>query len=229
MRNNDDSISEEHFHQKEAYNNYLKVFASPIPFIDTIYKDLYYIFSEDENLTRASLGDFYFEKYLNQVNENLLYIEAELAKYADRKNLAGDEQDYLFYHKKFLENRIEELMVENDHSKIRTVKGKAYENHAWFKVGVILATGEMEQYYTANRKDIKAGYTAPKIAAELGDKKYEKYILATMKRYPKSNTNWDKNIYNSPEKMKKIINYCQENHLAIIQEFTIELSDDDES
>lgn len=99
----------------------------------------------------------------------------------------------------------------------------AYKKEVWFKVGVLLASGKMAKYYTINSDGImylKNSYTSPTVAEELGDKKYDKVILATLRNYNLKNTNANKNIFNSRDKMLKIISHCNEEDLAVIPYFT---------
>lgn len=99
---------------------------------------------------------------------------------------------------------------------------KTYKNQVWFKVGVKLASGKMSKYYTIDSKGImclKSSYTAPLVAIELGDKKYEKDVLGTLQNYGPENKNANKNIFNSRDKMMKIIEHCNENNIPVIPYF----------
>lgn len=95
------------------------------------------------------------------------------------------------------------------------------ENKIWFKVGLLFANGTMEKYYNVNDKGVlsfKDNFTVPKIAKELGNVKYNKYILGTIQNYSIKN-NGDKNIFNSRDKMEKIIAYCKQRRIDIIPYF----------
>lgn len=107
---------------------------------------------------------------------------------------------------------------------------EAYKKEVWFKVGVLLASGKMHKYYTIDSKGImrlKDSYTAPRVAEEIEDKKgdvekvkkYDKVVLATLKNYGPENTNANKNIFNSRDKMAKIIEHCKENGIPVIPHF----------
>ncbi|WP_134391459.1 hypothetical protein [Flavobacterium psychrophilum] len=211
--------NEDYNHQEKAYHNYLRAFYPTILFKETIYKDLYSTLI-DENLTRASMGDYYYEKYLNKINENIKKIEIEITNYIEINSLKDDAKEYLLYFKPILEIKTLELLIRINQTKEPVTTDKdTYKSEVWFKVGLLFARGEMEKFYTENRKDIKDEYSAPKIAEELGNIHYQKTILATMKEYTKSNSNGNKNIYNSLERMKKIINHCNEKQINIIPEF----------
>ncbi|MFH4969326.1 hypothetical protein V8G61_14065 [Gaetbulibacter sp. M240] len=100
---------------------------------------------------------------------------------------------------------------------------KTFKDELWFKVGVKLASGQMAKYYTVDSKGImhlKYSYTAPRVAEELGDKKWEKDVLATLKNYGPESSNANKNIFNSRDKMIKIIDYCKEKGIPVISHFT---------
>ncbi|MDT8413720.1 MAG: hypothetical protein RQ875_14750, partial [Vicingaceae bacterium] len=90
-----------------------------------------------------------------------------------------------------------------------------YKDNLWFKFGLLLATGRMNEYLSPNKTVLKSNYSAPKIAKELGNESFEKYILATINNYSLNNSNANKNIFNSRDKMLKIINHCEINNLAI--------------
>lgn len=108
----------------------------------------------------------------------------------------------------------------------QTSKKLEIEKNIWFKVGLLFANGTMEKYYSVTNNNllkVKDKFTAPKIADELGDKGYNKYILATIQNYPKNNKNWDKNIFNSREKMEMIIEYCKGKNIPVIPYFSSRL------
>jgi hypothetical protein len=121
--------------------------------------------------------------------------------------------------------RIIEFITENDNSigynneTIKKVRVTKYKSSLWFKVGLLFARGELNKYYNQNKTGFKSGYSAPKVAAELGNDKYDKNILATVNNYPKENSNAVKNIYNSKDKMDKIINHCNDNNTVIDEYF----------
>lgn len=94
-----------------------------------------------------------------------------------------------------------------------TIKGQNL-----FKVGLLFATGEMNKYFTVNKNNVTSineGYSAPKIAAELKNEPYNKWILATINNYKPNNSNSNKNIFNSPAIMTMIIEHCKDNGLTI--------------
>lgn len=97
-----------------------------------------------------------------------------------------------------------------------------YKNEVWFKVGLLFASGKMENYYTEVTGGIifKKGYTAPKVAKSLGNINYNKFILASVNNYLPNNPNGNKNIFNSKDKMDKIIKHCGENNIPVIPYFT---------
>lgn len=97
-----------------------------------------------------------------------------------------------------------------------------YKDELLFKVGLLFASGKMEKYYSINNKNktiFKDKYTAPKIANEIGFSNYNKYILATINNYSKEKSNGNKNIFNSLDKMTKIIEHCKENDIEVTPYF----------
>lgn len=101
-----------------------------------------------------------------------------------------------------------------------------YKELAWFKVGLLFASGKMEKFYSVNDKGLtvlKNNYTFPKVASELGDKSLKKDINITINNYGLNNSNGGKNIFNSREKMNKIISHCKENNIAVIPYFLTRL------
>ncbi|WP_281634599.1 hypothetical protein [Flavobacterium luteolum] len=99
-------------HQSIAYSNYIRFFYPDIQWTETIYKDLYDILSKDIGLTLASLGDYFFEKFIFCLNDNLSEIKKKVGDYAQKNSFNDVQKEYIFYHKQFLEKRIDELFVE---------------------------------------------------------------------------------------------------------------------
>lgn len=113
---------------------------------------------------------------------------------------------------KYLDELIEDFGLKNESSI------EAYKNTIWFKVGVLLASGKMDKYYKITKDGglyFNPAFTSPRVAEDLGDIKYDKYILATIKNYQ-----GDKNIFNYRDKMMKIITHCEEQNISVIPYFT---------
>jgi hypothetical protein len=127
--------------------------------------------------------------------------------------LAEDNNKYKEHLTRLLEGKNKPLVNDKEYSNIQ--QDDKYLNEIWFKVGVLIAKGDLNEYYKSNKIGFKEGYSALKVAKELNNIKYEKFILATINNYPSGNSNADKNIYNSKKKMNKIIKYCNENHITI--------------
>jgi hypothetical protein len=122
-------------------------------------------------------------------------------------------------------NRILDFIKHKQESMVpgKAQKEDAYKDDYWFKVGFKLASGQMAKYYTIDSNGImhlKNSYTAPIVAEELGDKNWQKDVLATLNNYSPENKNAHKNIFNSRDKMLKIIAHCKENGISIIPHFT---------
>ena len=88
---------------------------------------------------------------------------------------------------------------------------------------MLFASGKMEKYYTINEKGrttLKHDYSAPSVAIKLGDIRYKKYVSATINNYNVKSSNSDKNIFNSRDKMLKIISHCNEKEIPVTTYFT---------
>lgn len=92
--------------QKRAYSNYLKLFYPNLQWTSTIYKTLFDILNSDLELTKANLGDYFFEQYINDINKNLNRIEKEVLTYVQNNNFDKTQKEHLLYHKPLLEKSI---------------------------------------------------------------------------------------------------------------------------
>jgi hypothetical protein len=100
-----------------------------------------------------------------------------------------------------------------------------YKAQILFKVGLLFAKGEMNKYFTVNSKNstvMNSEYTAPKIAKELGNDRYNKYILASINNYT-DKENGNKNIFNSLDMMTKIISHCKTENIPVDTYFSSRL------
>jgi len=116
-------------HQSNAYSNYIKLFHPSFLSPNTIYRDLYDILSKDLGLTLASLGDYFFEKFVFSLNDNLNKIRDEVNIYSQNNNFNDTQREYIFYHKKFLQNRINDLFKEYNWKKEFNEKEKTMSNY----------------------------------------------------------------------------------------------------
>ena len=99
---------------------------------------------------------------------------------------------------------------------------KNFKNQLLFKVGLLFAEGKVNKYFTLNEKSqtiINSNYSAPKIAKELGNEAFNKYILASLNNYNSLNSNGNKNIFNSKIMMENIIEHCKEEKILIDEYF----------
>nr|WP_315144489.1 hypothetical protein [uncultured Flavobacterium sp.] len=93
-----------------------------------------------------------------------------------------------------------------------------YKTQSLFKVGLLFAKGEMNKYFSVNGKNatvMNSGYTAPKIANELGNESLKKWILASINNYTPDKENGNKNIFNSLDMMTKIISHCEAENIPV--------------
>lgn len=100
-----------------------------------------------------------------------------------------------------------------------TIKpNEKYKTQYLFKVGLLFAKGKLNKYFTVNSKNItvmNSEYTAPKIAKELGNESYKKWILASINNYTPDKENGNKNIFNSFDMMTKIISHCEAENIPV--------------
>lgn len=115
--------------QKKAYSNYLKLFYPNLQWTNTIYRDLYHILDRDLNTTIFSLGDYFFEKLLINIDNNLIKIQDDVDKYTRKNDFDDIQKDHIFYYKSFLENRIVELLKENKLKKKSSIKEEKRITH----------------------------------------------------------------------------------------------------
>ena len=93
-----------------------------------------------------------------------------------------------------------------------------YKTQNLFNVGLLFATGKMNKYFTINNLNeivLNIGLSPLKIATELGNLSFDKYILASKNNYPTDNTNGNKNIFNNLAMMKNIIDHCKAKQIEI--------------
>ena len=200
--------------QKESYLSYIKKrILEDIPFES--HKKII-----DKWVETYALEDLKFP-YLDHKEIKILIASSLDGDYLSQKekHLYKEIQIDFYCHAAIIEKyRILDFI--ND--LLKTDNDKPYKKQVWFKVGILLASGKMSEYYTDNSDGImclKNSYTAPIIAKELGDKKYEKVVLATLQNYGPDNTNANKNIFNSRDKMMKIIEHCEDNNITVISHF----------
>lgn len=95
---------------------------------------------------------------------------------------------------------------------------KDYTKIVWFKVGLLYAENKLEKYIeeceSNGKLSLKAGYSGIKVAEELGDIRYEKYIMGPIGGYKGG-----KNVFDSIKNMEIIINYCKENKIEVCNFF----------
>lgn len=98
------------------------------------------------------------------------------------------------------------------------ISDEVYKNQNLFKVGLFFANGKMNEYLTinGNNKELvsKNGLSPLKIAKELGNPSFEKWILASKNNY-KQGENRVKNIFNNLDMMTKIIDHCKAKKIKI--------------
>lgn len=94
-------------------------------------------------------------------------------------------------------------------------KLKDYTSEVWFRVGVLIASGELEEL-------LKLHGSARKVASYLDLEKSRPYISDS--RYSVQKTGFQRvlrntNIYNDSTKILKIYNHCKENKISMTADF----------
>ncbi len=115
---------------------------------------------------------------------------------------------YKQYYKKVLQ-----LINDIDYSvdnKTEKKEEKSNQDRLWFKVGVYFAEGKIPLV----QKDIPISSTH--LAKHLGNKNYRPYITDSVSDI---NKNSDKNIFNYPNKLIEIKDYCNESRIEICESF----------
>ena len=112
---------------------------------------------------------------------------------------------------KIAKNIREIINIESEKKIAKTQKN--YYEYYWFKIGVLFATGEIYTLLEQNDSN------STEVAKFLGNKNLRPYISDSLG----SNLKSDKNIFSSYDKMIKVISYCEENKLAIKQDFKSKL------
>ncbi|MFB9078415.1 hypothetical protein ACFFLS_16070 [Flavobacterium procerum] len=115
--------------QKRAYSNYVSFFYPDLKWTTTIYKDLYNILDEGLGLTTVSLGDYFLEKFLNTISDNLITIENKVNAYARSKNFDDIQKEHIFYYKPFLENCLNGLLEKYKLKKESKIKKEKIMTH----------------------------------------------------------------------------------------------------
>lgn len=96
----------------------------------------------------------------------------------------------------------------------RVAQGTDNKQPAWFEIGILFATGEMDQYLNESWSDAKSPLSFNDIA--------KKISFPTNRPYISSSVNGnisDKNIFSCPKKMNAIRDYCIENNISICENF----------
>lgn len=172
-----------------------------------------------------------FKNIQTELNYYILkyhYIFCKLSE-EEKKEFKPDVIDHLNNLLKFQEctkyktlfsdtiKQIENDFYNNPQQNVSSKIDEIYKTKNLFKVGLLFAKGEMNKYFTLNSKNsivIKKEYSAPKIAKELGNIKYNKYILASINNYT-DKENGSKNIFNSFDMMTKIISHCNTESITV--------------
>ena len=153
----------------------------------------------------------------NKRDKNLDPYSMSLARsiygYAKDYELIHLEKEFFKFYIISLEKHLEVLLNSLNKIQPEAVKtDEKFKTENLFKVGLLFATGEMNKYFTIKgNNEIVAnnGLSPLKIANELQNPSFEKWILASKNNYSSDNPNGNKNIFNNLDMMTKIINHCK--------------------
>ena len=104
-------LSEEQSYQKSTYENYIKGIKRMKNSINTAYEDIL-LNLESKSFLITCLGNYYYDKYITELHENLNYFEKALFAHIKNNNINGEDKKMLLYCKSKAEDRINELFEE---------------------------------------------------------------------------------------------------------------------
>lgn len=203
----------------DYFNHYIKTkrFGFIVYYSYTLNK-----YSFDSKIKSIIADDF--QNLLNERKELYFYIFNKLSgieKTAFKSKFCDSlEKLKSFQKESFFIELITDLInvIEKDYLKFKksteAVKpDEKYKTQILFKVGLLFAKGDMNKYFDVNNKNttvMKNGLSAPKIAKELKNDSYDKYILATINNYKT-----EKNIFNRLDMMNNIISHCEAEKIPV--------------
>lgn len=149
-------------------------------------------------------------------------FEKELIKLGSERDLENEYEinsafDFELLPKKDhqqLPNSIEiEIRIREALKVLNSDKNNSTKDKAWFKIGLLLATGELKPLFEENNNN--ATQTALALVDKIGIKKTDRpYISDSI--YDRGIS---KNIYKRLDWMKAIVNHCEKENLIITSEF----------
>lgn len=189
----------------------------------------YHVFDPEECIIQKWLNEFDLAledfPFINNKDIELLtlpnYKDDSLAK--EQSRLIYSIQREFHLHAVFLEVQkiqafINELLI-NEHTDSKDI-GKVpetltdefkYKESAWFKIGLLFATGEMEDLLS------KFNSNGTQIAEYLGNKQgFRPYITESI-GINKSTS--EKSVFSNSGKMNKIILHCEQNNMPVVSSF----------
>lgn len=189
----------------------------------------YHVFDPEECIIQKWLDEFDLAledfPFINNKDIGLLtmpnYKDDSLEK--ERSRLIYSIQREFHLYAVFLEVQkihsfIDEFLIKEyaDSMELRTIKKRLeneskYKEYAWFKIGLLFATGEMEVLLS------KFNSNGAEIAEYLGNKKgFRPYITESI-GINKSTA--DKSVFSKRSNMEKIILHCEENGIPVVSSF----------
>lgn len=166
-----------------------------------------------------------FLKYIADLNQ-LGIDKNEYLNFRKERNDAFDFRLGPKENKEPVENHLEiakefEKILDSIKIETSTETKKSTGKNIMFLLGVRLATGDLDNYYTVNdnkETQTKNGFSIPKIADELGHPEWNKFILATLNFYKKGQ-NTGKNIWINKNTMEQVYKHCKDKKIKMTDFF----------
>lgn len=162
----------------------------------------------------------FYEKCLKSLNIKLTELNRQEYRVLNNISDMGTPPDpllFLEYMKWDIKSKSLQTNKTPEPQQDKNIKtDEKYKTENLFNVGLLFAKGELNKYFTINNKNeivTNSGYSAPRIAKELKNDSYNKWILASLNNY--KGTNGNKNIFNSLDMMTKIISHCEAENIPV--------------
>ena len=198
MKHHNDLINGDHLYHKQQYKSHLKAFLPSIRNKDNIYKELLDTVLKNNEFVAFLMSDYYFEKYIIQINDNFKKIEEELIKYISDNNFSDETKNYFFHHKPFLEKRIRELLSQTNSTININFEHPKHDPNLWNEKCFELFKYLFDNYYNGSKRQLT------NIWYYLKEYNSQQYILkATKEKYKEFIMNYNVKITNTDKAFDK--------------------------
>ena len=191
----------------------IKRFLSSVEFCCTSIN----ILIENDDKKSAILMKKNCSRHFIQCIDNLKLFEI----YIDKTPLKADFENALSNIENSIDYKELQHLTDKPQQVEAVIPDEKYKMQNLFKVGLLFATGQMNEFFTVNNQNetiINVGLSAPKIETQIKNNLdisvNHKYILASLNNY-KTGENKNKNIFNNLDMMTKIINHCENQKINI--------------